>query len=73
MMPAIFCDAASISFRLSAGPASFDPNTMRAFARVSSRVVMGGNSGGGGSGVVRVAGCVCNRGLDKSSDELVSV
>jgi hypothetical protein len=72
MTPAISCEAASISFLLSAGPASLDPNTMRAFARVSSFGVFGCDSGGGDSGAVRVAGCVFDRGLERSSSESVS-
>lgn len=67
MTPAIFREEASISFLRSAGPANFEPKTMRALARVSSWVVVGGFSGGGGLGGVRVADCVCERGLDRSS------
>jgi hypothetical protein len=54
LTPAMICEAAFISFRRSAGPASFEPKTIRAFSRVSSFCVFGRDSGGGGSGAVSV-------------------
>lgn len=67
MIPAIFCEAASSSFFRSAGPASREPKTTRAFASVSSFSVLGSDSGGGGLGEVRVAVGVFDNGLERSS------
>jgi hypothetical protein len=73
MIPAISCDLASISAFRSAGPAIRDPNTIRAFANVSSFSVFGKDSGAGGSGAVRVKGCTFDTGLDMSSSRAVSL
>ncbi len=54
--PAINVLFFSISDRLSAGPASREPNTTRAFANLSSLSVVGGDVGGGGIVGRRVAG-----------------
>lgn len=67
--PATWCEAASISFLRSAGPASFDPKTIRAFVSVSSSSVLGSDSGGGGAGVLRVALGISDTGFFKSSNE----
>lgn len=57
-MPAIFLLFASISSLRSLGPERRDPNTMRAFWRVSSLSVLGRDSAGGGEGAVWVCGWV---------------
>jgi hypothetical protein len=73
MTPAISCDFASISAFRSAGPAIRDPNTIRAFSRVSSFCVFGSDPVGGGLGAVRVKGCTFDIGLDMISRKNVNV